>query len=140
MTDKPRDVDVIVPVRFDEETLVTDLEHLPDAAGAALRTLRREIDRNGGLPKSRLKRCEAEGQDGTRLPECTKTRVPWPDGPWGIVFQPVAHPTRPFGLRALAYGRRHPTGPGKLSAYQVASRRLAEIVARDLRGEEPDTP
>jgi hypothetical protein len=68
VADKPRDV--IVPVRFDEETLATDLEHLPDAAGAAVRALRREINRDGGLPKSRLKRCQSEGRDGTRpVPE-----------------------------------------------------------------------
>jgi hypothetical protein len=131
MTDKPRDV--IVPVRFDEETLATDLEHLPDAAGATMAELRRTIDRDGGLPKSRLKRCEPEGRDGTRLPSATKTYIPWPDGPWGIVFQAVAHPIRPWGLRVLAYGRRHPTGPGQLSVYEIADRRLAEIIATDLR-------
>ena len=135
MADKSPERDVIVPARFDEETLATDLEHLPDAAGGALRALRREIDRDGGLPKSRLKRCEREGRDGTRLPGCVKTRVPWPDGPWGIVFRAVAHPTRPFGLRGISYGHRHPTGPGALSVYEVASRRLPDIVAGDLRGE-----
>jgi hypothetical protein len=140
MADKPRDVDVIAPARFDEETLATDLEHLSDAAGTALAQLRREVDRDDGLPKSRLKRCEPEGRDGTRLPGCVKTRVPWPDGSWGIVFRAVAHPTRPFGLRGIAYGHRHPTGPGQLSDYEIASRRLPEIIARDLRGEDPGTP
>jgi hypothetical protein len=33
----------------------------------------------------------------------------------------------------LAYGRRHPTGPGQLSVYEIADRRLAEIIATDLR-------
>jgi hypothetical protein len=135
MADKPRDV--IVPIVFDEETLSTDLEHFPDAAGAAVRALRQEIDRDGGLPHSHLKACEPEGRDGTRLAGCAKTRIPWPDGPWGIVFGAGHDPKRPFALYTLAYGRRHPTGPGQLSVYQVASRRLAEIVARDLRGKEP---
>jgi hypothetical protein len=134
MVDKHRDV--IVPARFDDEAIATDLEHLSDAAGATLAQLRREIDRDGGLPKSRLKRCQAEGRDGTRLPRCVKTRVPWPDGPWGIVFRAVAHPARPFGLRSIAYGHRHPTGPGKLSVYEIASRRLPEIIARDMRRKE----
>ena len=140
MADKPRDVDVIVPVRFDEETLATDLEHLPDAAGAAVTALRRDIEGNGGLPQSRLHACEAEGRDGTRLAGCVKTRVWWPDGPWGIVFQAVAHPTRPWGLRGLAYGRRHPTGPGQRSVYEITDLRLAEIIAWDLRAQESGAP
>jgi hypothetical protein len=138
MADKPRDV--IVPIVFDEETLATDLKHFPDAAGTGLAQLRREVNHDGGLPKSRLKRCEPEGRDGSRLPGCVKTRVPWPDGPWDIVFRAGQDPNRPFALYTLAYGHRHPTGPGKLSVYEVAGRRLAEIVARDLRGKDSGKP
>jgi hypothetical protein len=138
MANQPRNADVIVPARFDEEAFDTDLGHLSDAAGSALVQLRREVDHDGGLPKSRLLRCQAEGRDGTQLDKCVKTRVPWPDGPWGIVFRAVAHPTRPFGLRGIAYGERHPTRTGKPSVYEVASQRLPEIVARDMRGEKPE--
>ena len=140
MANQPPDTDVIVPARFDEESFATDLEHLTGAAGAALEELRREVDRDGGLPKSRLLRCQDEGRDGTRLEECVKTRVPRPNGPWGIVFRAVAHPTRPFGLRGIAYGERHPTHTGKPSVYEVASQRLQEILAQDLRGEKPGAP
>ena len=49
MADKPRDV--IVPIVFDEEALVTDLGHLGDAAGAAVRTPRREIDHDHRIPR-----------------------------------------------------------------------------------------
>jgi hypothetical protein len=136
--DKPRET--IVPIVFDDKLLNTDLEHLTDNAATALVQLRREAGRDGGLPKSRLLRCQAEGRDGTRLPGCAKTYVPWPDGPWGIVFRAGEDPNRPFALYTIAYGRRHPTGPGQLSDYQIASRRLPEIIARDLRGEKPDTP
>ena len=132
--------DVIVPVVFDDEALGTDLEHLTPAANAALVQLRREVDRDGGLPHSCLKRCEPEGRDGTRLEGCVKTRVPRPDGPWGVVFRAGEVPTRPFALYTLAFGTRHPTGPGKPSVYEVASQRLEEIVARDMRTEKPDTP
>jgi hypothetical protein len=138
MADKRRDV--IVPIVFDDEALGTDLEHLTDAAGGALLQLRRDAGRDGGLPKSRLLRCQPEGRDGTRLGGCTKTRVPWPDGPWGIVFRAGEEPTRPFALYTLAYGERHPTRAGKPSVYEVADRRLAETLAKDLRGKEPDTP
>ena len=124
MADKPRDV--IVPIVFDEETLATDLEHLSDTASAAVRTLRREIDSDGGLPTSHLKRCEPEGRDGTRLAGCVKARVPWPDGPWGIVFRAGQDPSRPFALYTLAYGWRHPASYGKPSVYELADRRLAK--------------
>jgi len=53
-----------------------------------------------------------------------KTRVPWPDGQWGIVLVPVATATTPLSLRALAFGERHPTAPWRPSVYQVAHRRL----------------
>ncbi len=132
--------ETIVPVVFDEDAIASDLEHLSDAAGAALVQLRREVDRDGGLPKSRLLRCQPEGRDGTRLGGCAKTRVPWPNGPWGIVFRSGEDPKRPFALYTVAYGERHPTRAGKPSVYEIASRRLPEIVARDLRREKPDAP
>jgi hypothetical protein len=138
VADKRREV--FAPARFDEKQVEDDLAHLPDGAATALRSLRRDIDRDGGIAASRLKKCEAEGRDATNLPGCLKTYVPWPDGRYGVVFQIVAHPTRPWGLRMLAYGRRHPTGPGQLSVYQIADRRLIEIIARDLRGKDPGTP
>jgi hypothetical protein len=140
MANQPSNTDVIVPARFDDDAIATDLEHLTGAAASALVQLRREVDRDGGLPKSHLLRCQDEGRDGTQLAGCIKTRVPWPDGPWGIVFRTVAHPTRPFGLRGIAYGERHPTRTGKPSVYEVASQRLQEILAKDLREEKPDPP
>ena len=60
--------ETIVPIVFDEKLLSTDLAHMTDAAGAALVPLRREVDRDGGLSFSRLKRCQAEGRDGTPAP------------------------------------------------------------------------
>ena len=79
--------------------------------------------------------CQPEGRDGTRLGGCVKTRVRWPDGPRGIVLRAGEDPDRPFALYTLAYGERHPTRTGKPSVYEVASERLEEIIARDLRGE-----
>ncbi len=134
MVDKRRR-DVIVPARFDDEVVARDIERLSSKAASALAALRREIERDGGIKHSRLKACQAEGRDATKLAGCVKTYVPWPTGPWGIVFQGVAHPERPWGLRALAYGHRHPTGPGKPSVYHLAHERLIEITVRDLRNE-----
>lgn len=112
----------IVPVQFDEHAIAEDLQHHPPAAGKALELLRRDIERGGGLSFSRLKRCDEEGRDGTRLAGCVKTYVPWPTGRFGLVLLPVAHPTRPLAVRAFAYGVRHPAAR-KLSVYQIADRR-----------------
>ena len=70
-----------------------------------------------------MKRCEIEGRDGTRLPDCFKTYVPWEENKWGVIFVVVANARRPFALRAIAYGVRHPTGTTR-SVYQIADRRL----------------
>lgn len=55
----------MIPVAFDDVLLGEDLEHLPKAAAQALARLRREVEREGGIPVMRLKRCEAEARDGT---------------------------------------------------------------------------
>lgn len=111
-----------VPVEFDEDALAEDLAHHPPAARDALDSFRREVDGDGGLARSRLRRCEAEGRDGTRLRGCLKTYLPWPTGRFGLVLLPVAHPTRGLALRAFAYGVRHPQAR-RTSVYQIADRR-----------------
>jgi hypothetical protein len=132
--------DPFVPARFDDAQIQDDLSYLPVDAADALRALRREIDRDDGIPASRLKHCDEEGRDGTHLAGRLKTYVPWPIGRYGIVFQIVGHATRPWGVRVIAYGIRHKPGRGRLTVYEVADRRLPEIVAEDLRGKKPDTP
>jgi hypothetical protein len=111
-----------VPVQFNEPAIAEDLTHHPPAARKALELFRREVDRDGGLSFSRLKRCDAEGRDGTRLTGCVKTYVPWPAGRFGLVLLPVAHSTRRLALRAFAYGVRHPAA-NRLSVYEIADRR-----------------
>lgn len=112
----------IVPVQFDEPAIAEDLAHHPPTARTTLEVFRREVDRCGGLPRSHLLGCDAEARDGTRLAGCVKTYVPWPAGHFGLVLLPVAHPTRPFALRAFAFGVRHPAA-NKLSVYAIADRR-----------------
>jgi hypothetical protein len=109
-------------VVFDEHAIAEDLAHQPPVARHALELLRRELDRRGGIPISRLKRCEAEGNDGTRLAGCLKTYVPWPTGRFGLVMLPVAHASRPLALRAFAFGVRHPPA-SKPSVYEIADQR-----------------
>ena len=115
----------VVPVLFDEQAIAEDLHHLPGGARVALDALRRELERNDGLPMARVKRCDAEGRDGTNLGGCLKTYVPWPTGRFGLVFVPAAHPTRPLALRAFAFGVRHPTG-SRPSVYRIAHNRRSQ--------------
>jgi hypothetical protein len=112
----------IFPVVFDEHAIAEDLAHHPPFARRALDLLRRELDRDGGLPVSRLRRCEDEARDGTRLAGCVKTYVPWPTGRFGLIMVAAAHPTKPLALRAFAFGVRHPAAL-KPSVYEIADQR-----------------
>jgi hypothetical protein len=115
----------VFPVGFDELVLAEDLARLGEAGAQALVGLQAEIERDGGLPSSRLMACQAEGRDGTRLGGCVKTYVPWPAGRFGAVFIAVSHPEWPLMLRAIAFGVRHqPRESRVLSVYEIAHRRL----------------
>lgn len=76
----------VVPVLFDEAAITYDLDRLPASARVALQALRKQIQRDSGLSTTRLKGCAAEADDGTRLPHCLKTYVPWEQNRWGLVF------------------------------------------------------
>lgn len=115
----------VFPVGFDDDALEEDLAHLPASAEEALRAFHKELRRRGGLPKSCLMACQAEGRDGTRLGGCVKTYIPWPGGRFGAVFVAVTHPNRPLALRTIAFGvRHHPRGSNAQTVYEVAHRRL----------------
>ncbi len=114
----------VFPVGFDEDALIEDLGRLPASAEIALREFRKELNRKGGIPRSRLRACQAEGRDGTKLGGCIKTYVPWPDGRFGAVLVAVKHPRRPMALRAFAFGiRHHPHESNAETVYDVAHRR-----------------
>ena len=114
---------VVFPAIFDESILSIDQERLPAAAAEALRSLRTQTERHGGIPQERLKRCHGDARDGTDLAGCVKTYLPWPDGPWGVVFRAGEEPDRPFALYTIAFSVRHPE-PGRTSVYRLAHRRL----------------
>lgn len=111
-------------VEFDDAAFAEDLAHTSSDAGRTLAHRERDKLTTDGLPPDRLKRCDADARDGTSLPGCVKIYLPEPDGTWGMVFQlRINDDGRPF-LACLAFGTRHPTGPGALSVYQVAHQRL----------------
>jgi hypothetical protein len=130
------------PVAFDEATWNQDMRNSTDAGRAAATNKRAELERDG-QPVNELLACDEEGRDGTSLPECVKTRIPWPDGKWGIVYL-IAHDkqTKRLSLDVLAFDmRHHPKDSHALNLYERAHRRLHNaIIARDLRGKKPDTP
>jgi hypothetical protein len=70
----------IVPTVFDDSILASDLKRLTPAAKTALCTVRQHARLDGGIPRDRLKRCQADARDATDLAGCVKTYVPWPDG------------------------------------------------------------
>jgi hypothetical protein len=112
-------------VGFDDDALAEDLDRLPASAEVALRAFRKELRRDGGIPRSRLMACQAEGQDGTKLGGCVKTYIPWPNGRFGAVFVAASHPNRPLTLRTFAFGvRHHPRESNADTVYEVAHRRL----------------
>jgi hypothetical protein len=125
-------------VSVDEYLLEEDLAHTTAAGRAAIAPVIDQLKRTG-VPKSRLKRCQTEGRDGTQLAGCVKLYIPHPNGPWGAVLTGDKLATIPT-LVLLAAGRRHPVQPWTPSVYQVAHKRLPQILARDLRGKEPNTP
>lgn len=73
---------------------------------------------------SSLRRCEAEGRDGTRLAACVKVYLPPPAGPFGMVFR-IARDDKGTKLALLAFGVRHPPRHANApSVYRLADRRL----------------
>jgi hypothetical protein len=114
--------DIVFPVRFDEAAFDEDLLHVtPRGRSAAIRH-RAAIERDG-LPAAQLVRCDAEARDGTDLSGCVKTRLPWPDGEWGLVLTGRLDEKGRVFLQALAFGERHPEAHWRPSVYELAHRR-----------------
>lgn len=101
-----------------------DLKHAPVAQRAIGQAAEQRLSRHG-IRSNQLLPCKAEDRDGTRLPRCVKTYLPWPGGRCGMVFTLRKDADGPL-LYCLAFGERHPRpGSRRPSVYQVADRRLA---------------
>jgi hypothetical protein len=110
------------PVRVQDRLLAEDLGHCTVAARAAIEPVIAEV-RQGGVPFEWLRRCEAEGHDGTRLGGCVKFYIPRPAGRWGAVLAGDEEAAKPT-LVLIALGERHPEQQWKPSVYEIAHRRL----------------
>jgi hypothetical protein len=74
------------PVVFDEASFDADTKEGNSAGADVAKAARRAYERDG-VPADDLRRCEAEGSDGTLLPHCLKVYMPAPAGRFGMVFQ-----------------------------------------------------
>ena len=127
------------PAQFDPDAWERDIERSTPAGRDAAESVKRDYERSG-VPREQLRRCEPEGRDGTKLPDCAKSYVPNPNGKWGLVFKIVVVDGR-VRLEFLSFGvRHHPKSSHAPNVYDLASKRVAEITATDLREKEPDTP
>ncbi|MFL5833431.1 MAG: hypothetical protein ACJ76B_05580 [Solirubrobacterales bacterium] len=80
--------------------------------------------RSGRAGAEALRRCDAEGRDGTELPACFKVYLPAPNGKFGMVFRFIRE-SDGLALRYLAFGvRHHPPDSNALTVYEIAHRRL----------------
>jgi hypothetical protein len=118
MTGEPR-----FPARFDAEAFREDASRATSAARVAAETARQDYEASG-IPRSALRPCDAEGRDGTELPQCLKVYLPSPAGPFGMVFKFVMAEDSPR-LDFLAFGvRHHPRESNAWTVYEVAHQRL----------------
>jgi hypothetical protein len=111
------------PVVFDEASFDADTKQGNAAGADVARAARRAYERDG-VPSDDLRRCEAEGSDGTLLPHCLKVYMPPPAGRFGMVFQLEIVNGR-GRLRYLAFGiRHHPRESTARTVYEIAHQRL----------------
>jgi hypothetical protein len=111
------------PARFDAQAWEEDIARSTAAGVAAAEPARTEYEQLG-VPRSQLGLCDAEGQDGTRLPQCFKVYLPQPRGRFGMVFTVDLKDDRLI-LQFLAFGvRHHPAGAHAATVYEFADKRL----------------
>ena len=118
-----------VPVSFDADVWSQEVERLRarSAMRVAAERARDEIAAQG-VPRSALRACSAEGDDGSRLARCLKVYVPMGDRPaserpYAFVFELAVSGDGGVTLRLIAYGERHPV-PATRSVYERAHKRL----------------
>ena len=112
---------------FDEDVWAEEVGRLRERGRAHASALAARAQMEPPGARTAVRRCEAEGADGTALAGCGKVYVPLDAepsrAPYAFVF---AFRTEPASgrvvLRLLAYGERHPT-VGR-SVYERAHRRL----------------
>jgi hypothetical protein len=110
-------------VTFNDLPFNKDLKRTTTTGAEIARIARQQYEQEGA-PADHLRHCDAEGQDGTALPQCLKIYLPEPAGRFGMVFKAVEVERR-LRLDFVAFGvRHHPRGSNAPTVYQLAHRRL----------------
>lgn len=111
--------------RLDPEAFREDVVRTTPAGREAAESAKRDYEANG-IPRAELRPCDAEGRDGTELPQCVKVYIPPPAGRFGMVFKFVVAGDGPR-LDFLAFGvRHHPPESRAMTVYEIAHGRLRD--------------
>jgi len=118
-----------VPVRFDREEWLEEVERLDERSLARSQAERARREIEAGTTTLNWQRCEAEGEGGTSLPGCKKLYVPLgkqgaSEAPFGFVFQLAQDPDGSLVWNFIAFGERHPNNPATRTVYERAHKRL----------------
>ncbi len=118
-----------VPVRFDREEWLDEVERLDRRSPARIQAERARREIEAGAATLDWQKCEAEGDDRTRLLGCVKLYVPlWRQGaseaPFGFVFQLAQNRDGSLVWNFIAFGERHPGNQQTRSVYERAHKRL----------------
>lgn len=118
-----------VPIWFGDREWGEEVERLRErsTARAQAERSRREIESSAATLD--LRKCKAQGDDGTRLIGCMKVYVPLgrqgaSEAPFGFVFQLAKNSDGEFVWNFVAFGERHPDNPATRTVYERAHRRL----------------
>lgn len=116
-------------IEFGSREWAEEVERYEPSAIARARaeSARREIE--AGDRTLVWRPCEAEGDDGTRLPGCRKLYVPLGQegasaAPYGFIFQLAKTSRSGLVWNFIAFGERHPDNPRTRNVYDRAHKRL----------------
>lgn len=125
----PRSKPPPIPVRFDCEEWLEEVERLDERSLARIQAERARREIEAGTASLNWQRCEVEGESGTSLPGCNKLYVPLgkpgaSEAPFGFVFQLAQDPDGSLVWNFIAFGERHPDNPATRTVYERAHKRL----------------
>ncbi len=116
------------PIIFGTAEWAEEVERFDPKADPRLKAqgARKEIEAAKGKPA--WKPCEAQSDDGTRLPGCRKLYIPLDQegasaAPYGFIFQLVKI-EEGLAWNFVAFGERHPANSQTRSVYERAHKRL----------------
>lgn len=118
-----------VPVRFDHEEWLDEVGRLDKRSPARIQAERARREIEAGAATLDWQKCEAEGDDRTRLLGCVKLYVPLrrqgaSEAPFGFVFQLAQNRDGSLVWNFIAFGERHPGNQQTRSVYERAHKRL----------------